>query len=95
MFIFLQLEYDLCFHSVHLQDEHVVLLEGLLLVVGVHLLFVELLAHVHDQLLHGGNFYKLFLNPKHDWSGFLFVWIVSALFYLLYVYVGFISIGWE
>ena len=61
MFIFLQLEYDLCFCSVHLQDELVVLLEGLLLVVGVLLLFVELLAHVHDQLLHGGNFSKLFL----------------------------------
>jgi len=39
--------------AVHLQDELVVLLEGLLLVVGVLLLFVELLAHVHDQLLHG------------------------------------------
>ena len=61
MLIFLQLEYDLCFCSVHLQDELVVLLEGLLLVVGVLLLFVELLAHVHDQLLHGGNFSKLFL----------------------------------
>ncbi|XP_075643259.1 uncharacterized protein LOC142614589 [Castanea sativa] len=37
----------------HLQDELVVLLEGLLLVVGVLLLFVQLLAHVHHQLLHG------------------------------------------
>ena len=55
MFMFLQLEYDLCFCSVHLQDELVVLLEGLLLVVGVLLLFVQLLAH------DGGNFPKLFL----------------------------------
>ena len=59
MFIFLYIEYDPCFRSVHLQDELVVLLECLLLVVGV-LLFVQLLAHVLDKLLHGGNFSKLF-----------------------------------
>ncbi|XP_030966962.1 uncharacterized protein LOC115987526 isoform X2 [Quercus lobata] len=44
----------LLYQRVHLQDELVVLLEGLLLVVGVLLLFVQLLAHVLDQLLHGG-----------------------------------------
>ena len=60
MFIFLYIEYDPCFRSVHLQDELVVLLECLLLVVGVLLLFVQLLAHVLDKLLHGGNFSKLF-----------------------------------
>ena len=81
MFIFLQLEYDLCFCSIHLQDELVVLLEGLLLVVGVLLLFVQLLAHVHHQLLHGGNFSKL-------------IWFssclncVSSLLFALYIYMS-------
>ena len=66
------LEDDICFHSVHLQDDLVVLLlEGLLLVVGVVvLLFAGLDAHVHDLLLHGGNFSESFLILSM--SGLLF-----------------------
>lgn len=51
------LKMTLYFNSVHLQDELVVLLEGLLLVVDVvDLLFVGLLAHVHYQGPRAGNF---------------------------------------